>query len=157
MDVLKFYSRKSPAEHRTSGRCAASGKKKVRPQFGKQIGEFFPFLFSNLRKSAADTCSIYSCVGAKESSVVFCFTMSLSLSTVAMETIPTHCLFAESVKGESRQTSLVVSKITRWHLRSIGSSWWNNWTFARHQDSFSCRESQRQVSGTQRLRPVFLH
>lgn len=36
-------------------------RKKVTPPFG----EFFPFPISNLRKSAADTCSIYSCVGAR--------------------------------------------------------------------------------------------
>lgn len=49
----------------------------------------------------------YMC-GCKESSVVF--TVSLALSTVAMETIPTHCLFAESGKGGSSRTSLVPSK-----------------------------------------------
>lgn len=152
MDVLKFCSRKSCTNF---GMLLCKRWKSENSVWQTNWGVFFPLSVFKFGKICCWYLSIT--VWVQKSQVWFFVLPCLSLSTVAMDTIPTHCLFAESVKGGSRQTSPVISKITRWHLRSIHSSWWNNWTFGRHQDSFSCRESQSPVSGTQRLRPRFLH
>lgn len=80
-------------------------------------------------------------VWVHKSEVCFFFlTVSLSLSTVVMETIPTHFLFAESVKGGSCGTSLVLS-----NYHEVASQ---IHPIRRHQDTFSCREESSQWGST---------